>query len=110
MRSLTHHRLLKLSFARFLFCVGVFLLAGVSIRADLRTWTGAEGLQIEATLIGVTGPVATIVRADGVMFDFGADRLSNDDLAYVRDWILQNEGTIGTLSVVAPVWPDRVRV
>lgn len=92
----------------------VFVVSGLGFpflaEGAPRVWTDVQGRQIEAVLIGVNGAAATVVRSDGILFDLKAERISAGDKAFIREWVSENAGTIGTLPLpVAPV-TDRVQV
>lgn len=57
-----------------------------------RTWTDVNGREIEADLVNADTSTATLKKA-GKEFKFPFDRLSEEDRAYIKEW-MENDGDV----------------
>lgn len=64
----------------------LFLLLSISSSAlaDMREWTGANGAKIQAEYVSTSGNQVTLKLKGGKIVTFGMDKLSPEDLAYVK--------------------------
>ena len=63
---------------------GLFLLFASAAEAEMRTWTRANGKQVEAEFVKRDGPVVTLRRADGTEMTVRMRGLSDEDREYVK--------------------------
>ncbi|MEM0896300.1 MAG: dienelactone hydrolase family protein [Verrucomicrobiota bacterium] len=67
------------------FTILLLVLTAVSLHANSRTWTSADGKTLEAEFVSATESEVTIRReSDGRRFTLKLDKLSEDDRAYVK--------------------------
>lgn len=73
---------------RFLFSLCVLLGLGVlgAGAYEVRTWTNADGRTIQAELISFDGTNVTVKDTNGRRFSFAKTKLSQADLAYLKEY------------------------
>ena len=52
---------------------------------EIRTWTSADGREIQASLLSIDGDSIEIRRSDGFRFSIGLDQLSEADREFIED-------------------------
>jgi hypothetical protein len=74
------------------FAAAVFLFAGF-LHAEPRTFTDQFGRSITAELISVDGDQIRIRRDDGQIFTLSADKLTEADQAFIKEWSAAHPAT-----------------
>jgi len=101
----------SLTLGMILWCLGTGFGTVHGADQPMRTWTSADGKQIEASLVDADGETVALRTAKG-MFKLPLSRFSGADQTYVKDWRAgaapggaggAKPGTIGP-------WPDKVEV
>ena len=72
----------------------LFLTAFLESDATARTFTSANGQEIEAEITFVSGGKVTLERSDGRVFSVAPEMFSQEDQAYISKWKEDNKGKV----------------